>query len=178
MVLLKMTFKRSARLIVYASAVYAIGVYLYRGLLPANLPSAVTLLAVPLFLLIVIFSSDLLSRARLPSKTEPNMLLGRSLNHEVELLSRQVEVAGRSSSDYYETVLISRLRELLVDKVTIETGMDRVSVKQRLFNPTLGLSLLGDPALYSLLFTSNRVPSRDRQRTLEIVADKIGRWKA
>ncbi len=136
------------------------------------------MLVIPLCLLVVILYSDLFYRARLPAKTDADRTLGRSLNREVELLSRQVEVAGKSSPDYYETVLLSRLREALIDKVSIETGLDKMSVKQKMASRTVGSLLLHDSVLYQLLFTANHIPIKERQRTLEMIADRIGNWTA
>lgn len=96
---------------------------------------------------------------------------------DVQSLTRQVEVAGRSSPAYYDTVLGKRLRHLLVEKVSLETGMERELVRKTLAEERQGPRLLRDFVLYKLLYYPPARNSAARLQMLRETIDRIESWK-
>ncbi len=96
---------------------------------------------------------------------------------DMQSLTRQVEVAGRSSPGYFDTVLRNRLRDLLIEKVSLETGMERESVRRTLADERQGPLLLGDFALYRLLYYPPARKSEARLQMLRETIDRIESWK-
>lgn len=170
--------RRTLRLLVFASAVYVLLLVLLRSLVPEALTSTVTLLALPLVLLALIIAVDLSDRATIPSETvareDPRSLRAR----DVQFLTRQVEVAAKASPAYFETILRGRLRDLLVEKVSLETGLGNEYVKRTLADRDLGPRLLKDPEIYKLLYYSPPRGGEARLQLLRQIIDRIEGWKA
>ena len=97
---------------------------------------------------------------------------------DMQTLARQIEVAGRSSPAYFDTVLRIRLRDLLVDKVSLETGTERESVRRTLVDERQGQRMLRDFALYKLLYYPPPRTAEARLRMLRETIDRIETWKA
>jgi hypothetical protein len=97
---------------------------------------------------------------------------------DVQSLTRQVEVAGTASPAYFESILRTRLRDLLVEKVSLEIGIERNVVKRTLADPILGPRLLNDPRTYKLLFYPPPSNSGSRLQMLREIIDRIEGWKA
>ena len=171
--------RKSLRLILLASITYAAAIYLTRGFLPNSIPTTLTFLVFPLGLLAVMLYLDLHLRARVPSPTQlPRKQSTRSLGYEVQLLTKRIEVATSSSADYYDKIVLGRMRELMVEKASIETGLEVEDVRKVLADPKLARRFLGNDLLYNLLYS--RVSSRGRGRSdmLAKLTDLIEGWKA
>lgn len=97
---------------------------------------------------------------------------------DVQFLTRQLEVAGTASPAYFETVVRARLRDLLVDKVRLETGMEYDFVKKTLADPTIGPRLLKSPKTYALLYYPPPPGAGSRLQMLREIIDSIEGWKA
>ena len=97
---------------------------------------------------------------------------------DVQSLTRQVEVAGNASPAYFETILRNRLRDLLAAKVSLETGMEKDSVKKALGDNQLGPRLLKDPKTYALLYYPLPRSPHSRLQMLREIIDRIEGWKA
>jgi hypothetical protein len=169
--------KRSTlKLLVPASAVYVFFLIFLRSIIPEKLTPSITLLALPLIILALILLSDLSYRAVVPAsnpiRAKPRQVRAR----DVHFLSKQVEVASRSSGEFFET-LLSRLRGLMVEKVSLETGMDREKVKRDLQNSTLGPALIGSK-LHRLLYASLPPRGTARVKMLQETVDEIEDWNA
>ena len=170
--------RRTVKLLALASAVYVLLLVLLRSIVPEALTSTVTLLALPLVLLALILAVDLSDRATIPSGTmtreDPRRLRAR----DVLYLTRQVEVAAKASSAYFENILRGRLRDLLVEKVSLETGIQSESVKHALADHDLGPQLLKDLEFYKLLYYPPPREARARLQMLQEIVNRIESWKA
>src|SRR2546422_11518238 len=171
--------RKSLRLILLASIADAAAVYLTRGFLPNSIPTTLTFLVLPLGLLAVMLYLDLHLRARVPSPVQlPGKQSTRSLGHEVQLLTKRIEVATNSSADYYEKIVLGRMKELMVEKASIETGVAVDDVRKILSDPRLARGFLRNDALYNLLYTRSISRGKDRRNMLAKLTDLIEDWKA
>ncbi len=170
--------KRSTiRLLVLLSALYFAVLFLARGFVPSSIPFPLYFLVAPLLMVVLFLVSDLSARATVPSDTPMKPKSERKLAWDVQRLTRQIEVGSRASGEYYNSVLLERLRGVLVEKVCLETGMERERVKNVLKNKILGPALLRDRELYRLLYTGAPVPGPGRTRLLEEALAGIEAWK-
>ncbi len=144
-----------------------------RGILPIPVYS----LILPFVVIVLALAIDLTGRVTTPTRTVRRMPLPRKLGRGIERLTRQVEVGTSASKGYYETVLQSRLREILVEKVALETGMDKDRAREVLKNRLLGPSILRDAELYALLYSGAPAPGRGRLADLERTVKLIEAWK-
>src|SRR5438046_9809616 len=95
---------------------------------------------------------DLIRRSTRPADTrERNPGAGFKAS-PVQLISSQIMVAAEASNTYFESVVRSRLRDLLVEKAALELGLEKDKVRRTLSDPDRGPKLLQDNTLYSLLY--------------------------
>ena len=151
---------------------------LLRSIIPETLTPTVSLLALPLVLLVLVLAVDLSDRATIPSRRKAPERPRRLRALDVQYLTRQVEVAAKASPAYFETILRGRLRELLVEKVSLETGVEKESVKRALADGNIGPGLLKDLEFYKLLYYSPPRGAEARLQLLRQVIDRIEGWKA
>ena len=171
--------KRSTlKLLVIASGIYVLFLVFLRSLVPETLTPSVTLLALPLVILALILISDLSYRATTPSKTPTRPKIRRFQARDVQFLSRQVDVASTGSQAYFESILLDRLRDILAEKVGLETGIEKEHVKQELADPLKGQALVRDELLYRLLYSSTFPKGAARIKMLREAIDGIEAWKA
>jgi len=161
-----------------ASGFYILLLIVLRSILPETLAPTLPLLALPLVVLALILTLNLSDRSTSPSESKAQETPRRILAMDVQSLTRQVEVAGRSSPGYFDTVVRKRLRDLLVDKVSLETGMERESVRRTLADKTQGPLLLRDFALYQLLYYPPARKSGARLQMLRETIERLESWKA
>jgi hypothetical protein len=166
------------KLLVLASGVYVLFLVFLRSFVPETITPSITLLALPLIMLALILVSDLSYRATAPSKTPAQTRIRRFQARDVQYLSRQVEVASRGSQAYFESILLSRLRDILIEKVSLETGIEKDNVKQELVDAVKGPALVGNGPLYRLLYSSTTPKSAMRVKMLREAIDGIEAWKA
>ncbi len=170
--------RSTLKLLVLASGIYALFLVFLRSLIPATLAPPVTLLALPLVILALILVSDLSYRATAPSKSPAQRRLRRFQARDIQYLSRQVEVASAGSQAYFESILLSRLRDILVEKVSLETGIEKEKVKQELGDAVKGPVLVRSGTLYRLLYSSTPPKGAARIKMLREAVDRIEAWKA
>ena len=170
--------KRSTvELVLVVSALYFALLFIFRGLLPAESSLPAYLLALPLLLVVLVLAGDLSGRASVPTEPKLRVVEGRRLDRRVKQLTQQIEVGARSSKSYYETVVLTKLRDLLVEKVSLETGMERSLVQEILKDQTRGPVLLGSMELYRLLYSGAPAPGPGRVKLLERIAGMVEEWK-
>ncbi len=169
--------RSTLRLLAPASAVYIFFLIFLRSIIPEKLTPSVTLLALPLIILVLILVSDLSNRAIVPAKN-PERLKARSVRtRDVQFLTRQVQVASQASGEYFETIR-SRLRALIIEKVSLQSGMEKENVKHALENRQLGDPTLIGLKLYGLLYGSLPARGTARVKMLHQAIDGIEAWKA
>jgi len=170
--------KRSTlTLLAIASGFYLLLLIVLRSLIPETLAPTLPLLALPLVVLALILTLNLSDRSTAPFELKARETPRRMRAMDMQSLTRQVEVAGRSSPGYFDTVLRNRLRDLLIEKVSLETGMERESVRRTLADERQGPLLLGDFALYRLLYYPPARKSEARLQMLRETIDRIESWK-
>ena len=170
--------RSTLKLLVIASGIYVLFLIFLRSLVPETLTPSITLLALPLVILVLILVSDLSYRATAPSKTPARTRLRRFQARDVQYLSRQVEVASTGSQAYFESILLNRLRDILAEKVSLETGIDKDNVKQELADAVKGPARVRDGSLYRLLYSSTPPKGATRVKMLREAIDGIEAWKA
>jgi hypothetical protein len=170
--------RSTLKLLVLASAVYVLFLVFLRSLVPETGTPTLTLLGLPLIILVVILVSDLSYRATAPSKIPARRTLRRFQARDVQYLSRQVEVASMGSQEYFELILLTRLREIFAEKVSLETGIEKENVKQELANELKGPTLVRERQLYTLLYSSTPPKGATRIKMLREAIDRIEAWKA
>jgi hypothetical protein len=170
--------RSTLKLLVLSSGVYVLFLVFLRSLVPETLTPSITLLALPLIILVLILVSDLSYRATAPSETPARTRLRRFQARDVQYLSRQVEVASSGSQAYFESILLNRLRDILAEKVSLETGIEKENVKQELADAVKGPALVGNEQLYRLLYTSTPPKGATRVKMLREAIDRIEAWKA
>ena len=167
------TFKH----LILASSAYIFFLLFLRSLVPEELIPPPSLLAIPLIVLVLIIGRDLFYRSAEPSRTPSHTGTQRFRARDVQLLTRQIEVASSASQAFFETILLSRLRDLFVEKVSLEMGMDKEKVKRQLANGGLGPGLVGGQVLYRLLYGPPPRKAAARVKMLREVIDGIEAWK-
>ncbi len=170
--------RKTLRLLVLASGIYLSLALVLRSFIPDALTPTVSLLAFPLVVLAILLVIDLSSRATYPSETNVRKTPERLRARDVQYLARQVKVAAKASPAYFEAILLNRLRDLLTEKVSLETGMEKKSLKRVLADDRLGPRLLRDQETYALLYHSPPSSPDERLETLRRAIDRIERWKA
>lgn len=105
-------------------------------------------------------------------------MLRRFQARDVQYLSRQVEVASKGSQAYFDSILLSRLRDIFVEKVSLETGIAKESVKRELADLVTGPLLVRNETLYRLLYSSTHPKGATRVKMLRDAIDGIEAWKA
>jgi len=165
-------------LLVLASAFYFLLLTIFRNIVPESVAPSLSLLALPLVLLALILTIDLRNRSTSPMETKVRKDSRALRARDVQSLTRQVEVAGNASPAYFETILRNRLRNLLAEKVSLETGMEKESVKKALADNKLGPQLLKDPRTYALLYYPPPHSPDSRLQLLREIIDRIEGWKA
>ncbi len=159
------------------SVLYFAVLFLARGLYPSGFTLPFYFLAAPLFLVVLVLVSDLTGRATVPTETPVKAVRGRALSRRVQELARQIEVGASSSRSYFDGILLTRLQVLLVEKVSLETGMDKKRVQEILKNKVLGAGLLRSQELYRLLYSGAPAKGLGRVKLLEEAVAAIEAWK-
>ena len=165
------------RFLIVVSGIYVLSLVLLRSIIPETLTPTISLLALPLILLALILAVDLSDRATIPSGAKPRDGSKRLRARDVQFLTRQVEVAAKASPAYFDTILRGRLRDHLVEKVSLETGMEKESVKRTLADANQGPRLLKDLETYKLLYYSPPRGAEARLQLLREIMDRIEGWK-
>jgi hypothetical protein len=166
------------RLLALASVLYLGFLFFLRNTLPENVTPSLPLLAAPLILVVLILSSDLFYRATIPSSKLAKNERRRIRARDVQFLTEQVAVGVGASASYFDSIILSRLREILDERVSLETGLEKKTVKQMLDNNLEGIRLLKDQDLYMLLYEKPPVKGKARLKMLTETIERMEAWKA
>ncbi len=171
--------KRSTlTLLILASAFYFFLLTIFRNLISESIVPTISLLAVPLVVLAAILTLDLHNRSIGPTEIQSRVDSKVIRARDVQFLTQQLKVAGKASPAYFETILRTRLRDLLAEKVSLETGMEKEDVKRSLTDRRLGPALLKDSRTYELLYYPPPLGSGSRLQMLREIIDRIEAWRA
>ena len=95
----------------------------------------------------------------------------------MQFLSGQIKVAADSTNSYFENILRARLRELMISRVALETGMESGTVRRLLSDPRARRELLHDEAMYGMLYGPAPRTGAARVSMIDEAVDLIGAWK-
>lgn len=137
-----------------------------------------SLLAFPLIVLALILTIDLRNRATAPTEINAQAESKRLRARDVQSLTRQLEVAGSASPAYFETIIRARLRDLLAEKISLQTGIAKEAVKNALTDPVQALQILKDQKMYELLYYHPPMNPELRLQMLRETINKIEAWNA
>ncbi len=168
---------RIARLLFWCAVAYGILLLLVIGAVPSEPTPSLSLAGIPLVVIAIILARDLARRSAVSTVTRTSGSYSGPKEDPVRFLSGQIRVAAIASDSYFENVIRARLKELLITKTTLETGLDRDAVRRALSDREQGPEVLHDTELYWLLY--GPVPETGLAR-IDMVAktvDMMGAWK-
>jgi len=167
----------TVRLLFWAAVAYAILLVLVRGIFPSESTPTVSLTGIPLIVIIVIIARDLARKSTSPTVRRPITTTTGFRGNPMRFLSGQFRVAATASNSYFENVVRGRLKELLVTKVALETGLENELVRRLLSAPMDGPRLLEDESLYRMLYGPTPQGGPARMSMISAAIDLIGAWK-
>ncbi|HZY94589.1 MAG TPA: hypothetical protein VFE98_06985 [Candidatus Bathyarchaeia archaeon] len=154
--------RNTLRFLIWIAVVYVAILLVAKEFLAADSTPGVSLAAIPLVIIAIVIVRDLTSRSSKASKAPSVRLASVKKGEQLRFLSRQIEVTAQASASYFNDVVGARLRGILVDKVSVETGIDKARVRGLLSSEASGPGLLRDQRLYSLLYGSGLLYSLPR----------------
>jgi len=169
--------RSSVILLVEISAVYFLVLVVARSFLPNTSDVPLYFLALPMVLVVLGLVVDLSGRTTKATITELKRQPRRKVGREVGRLTRQVEVGTLASPEYYQKVILGRLRDVLVERVSLETGIEKEKARDILINGYLGPEFLHDSELYRLLYSGTATAGLRRIADLEKALALIEAWK-
>ncbi|MBO0888346.1 hypothetical protein J2P12_04515, partial [Candidatus Bathyarchaeota archaeon] len=143
---------KTVRLLFFCAVVYSVLLVLVRGALPSESSPTLLLVGLPLVVIAVVIVRDLIKRSTIPTLPILRRPLPNPRDDPVKFLSGQIRVAAASSDSYFETAVRVRLRELLITKVSLETGLERDTTARVLSYPREGPRLLHSRQLHTILY--------------------------
>jgi hypothetical protein len=168
---------KTVRLLFWTGVAYAVLLALVTGFFASTSASALPLTGIPLILITLIIVRDLTRRSTVGSTESPTRSETALKVDPVRFLSSQIKGAADASDSYFDDIVRSRLVELLINKVTVETGLDKETVRRTLSNSRTGPALLGDPTLHRILYGPVPEGGRKRIETVQNALELIGAWK-
>jgi hypothetical protein len=167
----------TVRLLFWSAVAYILLLVLVRGAYPSETTAPLYLTGIPLVAIIVVMVRDLARKSTNPTAERTLATTTGFRSNPLQVFSDQFRIAARASGSYYEYVVRARLRELLITKVALETGLEIDAVRRLLIDPKRGPRLLENQPLYSILY--GPIPPRGRARitTIGEAIDLIGAWK-
>jgi hypothetical protein len=167
----------TVRLLFWSAVAYAIILVLVRGIFPSESTPTISLTGIPLIVIVLIIVRDLARRSTSPSPQRTIKTSTVFRPNPVQFLNGQFRIAATASNSYFENAVRARLRELLITKVALETGLATEMVQRILLDPREGPGLLEDESLYQMLY--GPAPRRGLAR-INMIGDAItliGDWK-
>lgn len=167
----------TVRLLFWSAVAYILLLVLVRGAYPSETTPPLYLTGIPLVAIIVVIVRDLARKSTTPTAERTIATATGFHASPVQVFSHRFRLGGRASGSYYENVIRARLRELLVTKVALETGLENETVRRVLSDPNRGPQLLENEPLYRILY--GPIPSGEQARITMIgqAIDLIGAWK-
>ncbi len=170
--------ENTIKLLFWVALVYVAILLIAGDVLSLGSTQAISLTAIPLIIVAAVIIRDLANRSTSPTTTVVPLVRERREGREVEFLSRQIDVTAKASTSYFEDIVLARLRELLVNKASMELGLEVERVRQILSDSKQGPEFLKDEALYRLLYSPSPARGRARIEMIRQAVDLIEAWKA
>jgi hypothetical protein len=168
---------KTVRLLLWSAVAYALLLVLVRGIFPSESAPTVSLTGIPLIVIVVLIARDLARRSTSPTVRRKVEAIEGFQRNPVQFLSGQFKVAAKASNSYFENVVQSRLKELLIVKVALETGLESEALRRALSDPKQGPVLLADESLYHMLYGPPPQRGLERINMIGEAIDLIGAWK-
>ncbi len=151
--------RETVKLLFWTALAYIVFLIILRGAYPSNSTPAASLIAIPLLISAIILIRDMLLR---------------STNFEEIVDKKSLEKS--SSRSYFDDVVRARLRELLISKVSLESGLDLEQARHEMREEEKAMRFLKNEALYKLLYSP--IPEKGRARIVMIrdAVDLIEAW--
>ncbi len=164
------------KLLFWTSLAYIAVLTILRGVFPSNSTPATSLIAIPLLISALILIRDMVLRSTSHNETVDKNGLKKSKSRRVELLSRQIDVTANASASYFDDVVRARLIDLLINKASLESGLEKEKVLHAMSEEKKAMRFLKNDALYKLLYTA--IPEKGRARIVMIrdAVDLIEAW--
>lgn len=169
---------RAVKLVFWSAVAYGALLVVVRGALPEGPSQTISLLGIPLLVVAIIIARDLAGRSTNPTvvKSEPPKTSVR--DDPVAFLSNQIGVAAAASDSYFDVVVRARLKDLLIDKVALETGLETDTVRRSLFEKERAKQLLRNEALYDALNGPVPATGADKIKMINRAIEMIGAWNS
>ena len=164
------------KLLFWSAVGYAVLLVLARGIFPSESTPTISLTGIPLVVMIVVIARDLARRSTSPTIGKAIPMTSGFKGNPVQFLSGQFRVAAAASNSYFENVVRARLRDLLIAKVALETGLERETARQLLLDPRRGPTLVEDESLYRMLYGPAPRGGLARMNMISDAIDLIGAW--
>lgn len=155
---------------------YAVLLVLVRGIFPSESTPTISLTGIPLVVIIVVIARDLARKSTSPTIRKNISTTSGFKGNPVQFLRGQFRVAAVASNSYFENVARARLRDLLIAKVALETGLEKETTRELLADPRRGPGLLEDESLYRMLYGTVPRDGRARMNMISEAIDLIGAW--
>lgn len=165
------------RLLFWSAVAYGVLLVLARGVFPSETAPTISLTGIPLIVIVVMIARDLARRSTTPTVRKTITTTTGFRGNPVQFLSGQFRVAANASNSYFENVVRARLRELLIAKVALGSGLDNEAVRRILSDPKGGQQLLEDETLYRMLYGPIPHAGLTRIKLIGDAIDLIGAWK-
>ncbi len=158
--------------------VYAVILLLTRGFLSSDSTTTVSLTAIPLIVIAVMIIRNLTTRSVQPPNTRSVLKRTEKMGNRLEFLSHQIDITAKASAAYFDDIIRVRLRELVITKTSLETGIDTERIRQYLSDPKQGPEFLHDNNLYRLLYSAAPKVGETRITMIRELVRLIENWKA
>jgi hypothetical protein len=168
---------KSLSLLFWSAVAYSVALFLTVSVFPSVSTSTLPFTGIPLILIAAIIARNLARRSTIPAATKTAIVKAHFKGSPVQFLSGQIKVGAESTNAYFENILRARLRELMISKVALETGVESQTVRRLLSDPREGRELLHDKAIYDMLYGPTPRTGRARMDMIDKAVDLIGAWK-
>ncbi len=166
----------TVKLLFWTALAYTAVLIIVRGVLPSNSTPTTSLIAIPLLILAVIIIRDMALRSTSQREIVDKRSFETSKGRQVELLSHQIDVTANASASYFDDIVRARLKDLLINKASLESGLGREKVLREMSDEKKRMRFLNNDALYKLLYSP--IPKKGRARIVMIreAVDLIEAW--
>ena len=167
---------RAVKLVFWSGVAYGTLLVLLRGALPEGPSQTISLLGIPLLIVAIIIARDLAGRSTNATSVKTESSKTSARDDPVAFLGNQIKVASAASDSYFDVVIRARLKDLLIDKVALETGLEKNIVKQSLFDKEQARQLLRNEALIDALNGPVPATGADKMKMINKAIEMIGAW--